>query len=190
MEELTQYIKSDFAVLVAVLYCIGRGLKAIQRFPNQFIPLALTFCGIGLACLSVVSRYASYGNWAAALFEGVVQGVLCAGMSVYLNEVIAHCSSNNKGYDPPKLHAQTKEDRSVPTISTASDFRSRFHLSLLAAAGNLRYNTHINSVPCFGTPRRETRLVRFTNSDFLRQGENPLRCAFNRWSPADAAYRR
>lgn len=63
MEELTQYIKADFAVLVAVLYCIGRGLKAIQRFPNQFIPLALTFCGIGLACLSVVSRYASYGNW-------------------------------------------------------------------------------------------------------------------------------
>ena len=53
MEELTQYIKADFAVLVAVLYCIGRGLKAIQRFPNQFIPLALTFCGIGLACLSV-----------------------------------------------------------------------------------------------------------------------------------------
>ena len=89
MEELTQYIKADFAVLVAVLYCIGRGLKA------------LTFCGIGLACLSVVSRYASYGNWAAALFEGVVQGVLCAGMSVYLNEVIAHCSSN-KGNDPPK----------------------------------------------------------------------------------------
>nr|WP_243107151.1 hypothetical protein [Butyricicoccus sp. OF10-2] len=37
MEELTQYIKADFAVLVAVLYCIGRGLKAIQRFPNQFI---------------------------------------------------------------------------------------------------------------------------------------------------------
>lgn len=72
MEELTQYIKADFAVLVAVLYCIGRGLKAIQRFPNQFIPLALTFCGIGLACLSV-----------------------------YLNEVIAHCSSN-KGNDPPK----------------------------------------------------------------------------------------
>lgn len=101
MEEMTQYIKADFAVLVAVLYCIGRGLKAIQRFPNQFIPLALTFCGIGLACLSVVSRYASYGNWAAALFEGVVQGVLCAGMSVYLNEVIAHCSSN-KGNDPPK----------------------------------------------------------------------------------------
>ena len=100
MEELTQYIKADFAVLVAVLYCIGRGLKAIQRFPNQFIS-ATHVLRDWTACLSVVSRYASYGNWAAALFEGVVQGVLCAGMSVYLNEVIAHCSSN-KGNDPPK----------------------------------------------------------------------------------------
>ena len=73
MEELTQYIKADFAVLVAVLYCIGRGLKAIQRFPNQFIPLALTFCGIGLACLSVVSRYASYGNCTYAPFQNTNQ---------------------------------------------------------------------------------------------------------------------
>ena len=99
MDELTQYIKAYFAVLVAVLYCIGRGLKAIQRFPNQFIPLALTFCGIGLACLSVVSRYASYGNWAAALFEGVVQGVLCAGMSVYLNEAFSQIVEKTKFFD-------------------------------------------------------------------------------------------
>ena len=51
MEELTQYIKADFAVLVAVLYCIGRGLKAIQRFPNQFIPLALSVGHIALCQL-------------------------------------------------------------------------------------------------------------------------------------------
>ncbi len=38
MEELTQYIKADFAVLVAVLYCIGRGLKAIQRFSQSIYP--------------------------------------------------------------------------------------------------------------------------------------------------------
>ena len=36
----------------------------------------------------------------------------------------------------------------------------------------MRYNTHINSVPCFGTPRRETRLVRFTNSDFYAKEKN------------------
>ena len=34
MEELTQYIKADFAVLVAVLYCIGRGSRA--RGDNRY----------------------------------------------------------------------------------------------------------------------------------------------------------
>ena len=91
MEQISQYIKADYAVLAAALYCIGRGLKALGRFPNQYIPLALTAIGVALACLGVFSHYAEYGNWAAALFDGVMQGVLCAGMSVYANEVIAHC---------------------------------------------------------------------------------------------------
>lgn len=91
MDQITQYIGANYAILVVVLYLLGRGLKSIKRFPNQYIPLALTACGIGLACLSVLSRYQEYANWAAALFDGVVQGVLCTGMSVYVNEVIAHC---------------------------------------------------------------------------------------------------
>ncbi len=91
LEQVSQYIKADYAILVAVLYCLGRAFKAIRKFPNQFIPLALTGCGVMLACLSAVSRYGEYANWAAALFDGMVQGILCTGMSVYLNEVISHC---------------------------------------------------------------------------------------------------
>ena len=94
MQEITQYIKPEYAILVAVLYCLGRGLKAIKKFPNQFIPLALTVCGVALACLSVLSRYGEYANWAGAVFDGVVQGVLCTGMSVYVNEVVTHCGPN------------------------------------------------------------------------------------------------
>ena len=45
MEQLTQYIQADYAILAAVLFCLGRALKAVKRFPNQFIPLALTGCG-------------------------------------------------------------------------------------------------------------------------------------------------
>ena len=69
MEQISQYIKADYAILVAVLYCLGRAFRAIRKFPNQFIPLALTGCGVVLACLSVVSRYGEYANWAAALFD-------------------------------------------------------------------------------------------------------------------------
>ena len=94
MEQITQYVQPAYAVLAAVLYCIGRGLKALKKFPNQFIPLTLTACGVALALLNALSRCGEYANWAAALFEGVVQGVLCAGMSVYVNEVATHCGPN------------------------------------------------------------------------------------------------
>ena len=90
LEQITQYVSAEYAILAAVLYCLGRALKSIRKFPNQFIPLALTGCGIVLACLSVVSRYGEYANWAAALFEGLVQGILCTGLAVYLNEVLSH----------------------------------------------------------------------------------------------------
>lgn len=90
MEQITQYIQADYAILAAVLYCLGRVLKVVKRFPNQYIPLALTACGIALACLSAVSRYGDFANWAAALFEGLVQGILCTGLAVYLNEVLSH----------------------------------------------------------------------------------------------------
>lgn len=42
VEQITQYIQADYAILAAVLYCLGRVLKAVKKFPNQFIPLALT----------------------------------------------------------------------------------------------------------------------------------------------------
>nr|WP_302650230.1 phage holin family protein [uncultured Agathobaculum sp.] len=90
MEQLTQYIQADYAILAAVLFCLGRALKAVKRFPNQFIPLALTGCGVVLACLSAGSRYGDFDNWAAALFEGLVQGILCTGVAVSLNEMLAH----------------------------------------------------------------------------------------------------
>lgn len=91
MEHLSQYIEADYAVLSAVLYCLGRVLKALERFPNRLIPLTLTGCGIALACLGAASRWPEYANWAGVMFDGVVQGILCTGMAVYLNEVISHC---------------------------------------------------------------------------------------------------
>ena len=54
LEQITKYVSAEYAILAAVLYCLGRALKSIRKFPNQFIPLALTGCGIVLACLSVV----------------------------------------------------------------------------------------------------------------------------------------
>ena len=71
MEHLSQYIEADYAVLSAVLYCLGRVLKALGRFPNRLIPLTLTGCGIALACLGAASRWSEYANWAGVMFDGV-----------------------------------------------------------------------------------------------------------------------
>ncbi len=90
LDQILQYVKTEYAILAVVLYCLGRVLKSIEKFPNQYIPLALTGCGTVLACLSALSRSAEYANWAAAVFDGLVQGILCTGLSVYLNELLSH----------------------------------------------------------------------------------------------------
>ncbi len=94
MESILQYIKADYAILTVVLFCLGRVLLSIAKFPQQYKLLVLTGCGVLLACLSAVSRSGEYANWAAALFEGLVQGILCTGLSVYLNEMIRHWGSD------------------------------------------------------------------------------------------------
>ncbi len=95
LEQLIDYIDAQYAILVAVLYCLGTVLKSIKIFPNQFIPITLTVLGISLACLSAASRSAEYTNLAALIFDGVAQGILCTGMAVYVNEVLVHCGHNN-----------------------------------------------------------------------------------------------
>lgn len=90
MEQILQYVKADYAILTVVLFCLGRVLLSIENFPHQYKLLALTVCGVLLACLSAVSRSGEYANWAAAVFDGLVQGILCTGLSVYLNEIFPH----------------------------------------------------------------------------------------------------
>ena len=67
MEELTQYQGPDFAVLVAVYTASDADSRQYSGFPINLSLWHSTFtAGIGLAaCLSVVSRYASYGNWSS-----------------------------------------------------------------------------------------------------------------------------
>ncbi len=104
MELVSKYIMSQYAVLVAVLYCLGLVLKAVVKFPNQFIPLTLTVFGIALACLSAVSRYSEYANAAAIIYDGVAQGILCTGMAVYFHEVFTKTMTKNcqNNKDDPK----------------------------------------------------------------------------------------
>ncbi len=112
MEQIAEYIQAQYAILVAVLYCLGAALKSIKKFPNQFIPLALTVLGIALACLSAASRSSEYANWAALVYDGVAQGILCTGMSVYIHEVLAKTGSGgrNRKNTSPTQNSEADSD--------------------------------------------------------------------------------
>lgn len=90
MDYLTNYIKPELLILIPVLYLIGVGLKKSQSVDDRKIPLILGGFGVLLAAVYVLAT-APISGWQsclAALFTAVTQGVLCAGGSVYVNQLI------------------------------------------------------------------------------------------------------
>ena len=90
MDYLTDYIKPELLVLIPVLYLIGMGLKKSQSVADRKIPLILGACGVLLAAVYVLAA-APISGWQsgmAALFTAVTQGVLCAGGSVYVHQLL------------------------------------------------------------------------------------------------------
>lgn len=90
IEMLKEFIRPELLVLIPVLYLIGMCLKHAQAFADKYIPIALGGAGIALAALWVVatSTIASPQDGALAIFTAIVQGVLVAGASVYIDQLI------------------------------------------------------------------------------------------------------
>lgn len=83
------YIKPELLVLIPALYFFGMFLKH-SEVKDKFIPSILGAGGVVLAALYVVATMDAYTPQALAMgiFVAVVQGVLCAGMSVYGNQLV------------------------------------------------------------------------------------------------------
>lgn len=90
MENLQNYIKPELLILIPVLYLIGAGLKRSTLCPDKLIPVVLGLAGVLLACVWVLATcsFAGYQDMLLAAFTAVTQGVLCAGASVYVNQVV------------------------------------------------------------------------------------------------------
>ncbi len=90
MYELFQdLIKPELLVLVPVLYIFGSALKE-SALADKHIPLFLGGIGILLATVFVAagSRLDSLASILMVLFSGITQGALCAGASVYVNQIV------------------------------------------------------------------------------------------------------
>lgn len=90
MEQIINYVKPELVIVAVVLYFIGIGLKNAQAVKDKYIPLILGVIGIILCGVWVLATSAlgSGQEIALAVFTAVVQGVLTAGLSTYVNQVI------------------------------------------------------------------------------------------------------
>lgn len=90
MEQIINYVKPELVVLSIVLYFIGMGIKKTEKIKDNYIPMILGVLGIALCAIWVIatSSFGSINEIFAGIFTALVQGVLVAGLSVYVNQMI------------------------------------------------------------------------------------------------------
>ena len=90
MEQIMNYVKPELIVVAIVLYFIGMGLKQAQALKDKYIPLILGGIGIVLCAIWVFATCPldSGQNIAMAIFTAIIQGILVAGLSTYVNQII------------------------------------------------------------------------------------------------------
>ena len=88
-ELIKEFIKPELVVLIPVLYLLGVGLKKSQ-IADKNIPWILGAVSVCLSVLFIVAT-TDVSGWKEALmvaFLSFTQGVLCAGASVYVNQLV------------------------------------------------------------------------------------------------------
>lgn len=90
MEQIINYVKPELVIVSVVLYFIGMGLKKAQTIKDKYIPLILGAGGILLCAVYVIATnpLSTVQEIAMAVFTAIVQGILVAGLSTYVNQVI------------------------------------------------------------------------------------------------------
>lgn len=83
-EQLIALIEPEILVLVPVLIIIGTALKKMSIVKNWAIPLTLGI--IGMVISTLILGFEKGFN-APVILEGILQGILAAGMAVYVHQL-------------------------------------------------------------------------------------------------------
>lgn len=96
MEQIMNYVKPELIVVAVVLYFIGMGLKKTQAVKDKYIPIILGCVGIALCAIWVLatSPLGTGQDIAMVVFTAVVQGILVAGLSTYINQIIKQANKS------------------------------------------------------------------------------------------------
>lgn len=90
MDQILNYVKPELLIVGVVLYLLGIGLKKAQVINDKYIPLILGGAGILICAIYVFAACTcSTGREVAmAVFTSITQGVLVAGLSTYVHQII------------------------------------------------------------------------------------------------------
>ena len=83
MEQIMNYVKPELVVVAVVLYFVGIGLKNTEKITLGVV--GITICGIYVVATCDLK---GTQNIAMAIFTAIVQGILVAGLSNYVNQLI------------------------------------------------------------------------------------------------------
>mgnify|MGYP004464404729 CR=1 FL=1 len=94
MEQIINYVKPELIVAAIVLYFIGMAIKQSETIADKYIPSILGIVGIVICGIYVIATcsLSDVQNIAMAVFTAIVQGVLVAGLSTYVNQVFKQLS--------------------------------------------------------------------------------------------------
>ena len=90
MEQIISYVKPELMVVSFALYFLGKWMKGSKRIKDKDIPLSLGGIGIIICGMYVTATcdLDSTKNVFMALFTSIVQGIMVAGLSTYVNQII------------------------------------------------------------------------------------------------------
>lgn len=90
MEAILNYVKPEPMVVAVVLYFVGMALKKTEYIQDKFIPIILGIFGVMLSLVWVLATCTmnGYQDVLLAVFTAIIQGILCAGLSTYVNQTI------------------------------------------------------------------------------------------------------
>lgn len=92
--DIMNYVKPELIVVAIVLYIIGVGIKKTESIKDKYIPYVLGVGGIILSAIWVLanSPLGTMQEILMAVFTSIVQGILVAGLSTYVNQLIKQAS--------------------------------------------------------------------------------------------------
>lgn len=101
LASIMEYIKPELTIVAVVMYVIGFAIKKSAVLKNEIIPLVIGILSIVFTAIYVFATTTITTNQdiLMAIFLSLVQGILCASPSVFVDQTIKQTKklTDNKG---------------------------------------------------------------------------------------------